>query len=188
LSALIDDFQGPGGRSALGTTWQGLTDRVMGGRSDMEFGYRGTEGRKTLFMRGKVRLDNSGGFLQVRLPLADDGRFDASAWAGIRLTLRGAPGPYYVHLRTVDTRQPWAHYRAPLPVGRDWQTVDVPFDTFRGVNLHEPLDRGSLVSLGIVAYGERFDAELEMSRLSFVLGPDQARRVRWKSSPGSSSP
>ncbi|AGA35295.1 hypothetical protein TVNIR_3665 [Thioalkalivibrio nitratireducens DSM 14787] len=35
-SLLIDDFQRDDGRSHLVTRWGDITDRVMGGRSDME--------------------------------------------------------------------------------------------------------------------------------------------------------
>jgi hypothetical protein len=121
-----------------------------------------------LCMRGTVRLDNNGGFIQARLPLAADGAYDASRWDGIRFELRGVPGPYFVHLRTADTRQPWAYYRAPLPVQEDWQTVDIPFSAFRPQRLHSALDLTTLQTLGLVAYGEAFAAELEVARIEWV--------------------
>ncbi|MEN1727933.1 MAG: CIA30 family protein [Pseudomonadota bacterium] len=165
---LLDDFESADGVSALGTSWQGFTDRVMGGLSNMQSGYRAVDGETVLYMSGEVRLENNGGFVQVRLPLAQRGSFDASDWDAIRLTVRAAPGPYYIHLRTRDSRRPWAYYRAPISVSEDWQTVDVPFDTFQRESLWAPLDLESLVSLGIVAYGERFDASLEVAELGLV--------------------
>jgi hypothetical protein len=171
---LLDDFERADGISTLGTAWQGFTDRVMGGRSDMQAGYREVDGQTVLFMRGEVRLENNGGFVQLRLPLAEGGSFDARGWDAIRLIVRATPGPYYIHLRTRDTRRPWAYYRAPIPVSDDWQSVDIPFDAFQPQSLRAELDLEYLVSLGIVAYGERFDAELEVSRLSLVASPDEA--------------
>lgn len=165
---LIDDFESGDGISKLGTAWQGFTDRVMGGRSDMQAGYGDSENGASVFLRGEVRLDNNGGFIQLRLPLARSGSFDASDWSAIRLTVRARPGPYYIHLRTRDTRRPWAYYRAPIPVSEAWQTVDIPFTEFQPESLREELDLSVLQSLGLVAYGERFDAELEVARIEFV--------------------
>lgn len=167
-AVLIDDFASADGRSTWGTSWQGFTDRVMGGLSDLRAGYREVDGAPVLFMEGQVRLENNGGFIQVRLPLAERGSFDASAWQGLRLTLRGRPGAYYLHLRTDDTRRPWAYYRAPLRVESDWQTLDLSFEDFKARSLRAALDVSTIRSLALVAYGERFDAELEVRRIEFL--------------------
>jgi hypothetical protein len=166
---LVDDFASGDGLSALGTPWQGFTDRVMGGLSEIEAGYRESGSRQVLYMQGPVRLENSGGFIQVRLPLtADRSLFDASAWEGIALVVRGRPGPYYLHLRTAGTPRVWQYFSAPVPVTQDWQRVVVPFSAFRGQSLNAPLDRDRLRSIGIVAYGQAFEAELEVARMEFV--------------------
>ncbi len=170
---IIDDFSAADGVSKLGTSWQGFTDQVMGGRSTMQVGYRDHDDKPVLFLAGEVRLENNGGFIQVRLPLAEGGSFDASAWQGIRLRVRATPGPYYLHLRTRDTRRPWAYYRAPIPVSESWQVVDIPFSAFERESLRAALDLEQLRSLGIVAYGERFDAEIEVASIEFY-GPEPA--------------
>ena len=116
---LLDDFTDQGGLSSFGTRWNGFTDRVMGGRSEMQAGVVETDGGPALRMRGSVRLDNNGGFIQVRLPLeVDGGTLDASDFDGVALEVRGAPGPYFIHLRTPDCRRPWQYYRAELRVTR----------------------------------------------------------------------
>ncbi|MCC5862825.1 MAG: CIA30 family protein [Gammaproteobacteria bacterium] len=166
---LLDNFTDEQQRSALGTRWQGFTDGVMGGLSEIEAGYtEGDEGR-VLFMRGPVRLENNGGFIQVRLPLTTDrSLFDASAWTGIAVVVRGRPGPYYLHLRTAGTPRVWQYFSAPMPVTEDWQRVVVPFATFRGQYLTAPLDHDRLRSIAVVAYGEAFEAELEIARIELV--------------------
>jgi len=165
---LIDDFQRPDDLSAVGTRWEGLTDRVMGGRSDMEFGYRESEDGRVLFLRGQVRLENRGGFIQARLPLDPaGGSIDASDWEGLRIRVRGSPGPYYLHLRTRQTWQPWQHYRAPIDVGTAWQEQFIPFAAFEGRAIWRGLDVSALKSVGLVAYGEAFEAEIEVARLEF---------------------
>jgi hypothetical protein len=170
-SLLIDDFASSDGVSRLGTTWKGFTDRVMGGRSDMQTGYRASGQGKVLYMQGVVRLDNNGGFIQLRLPLAESGEFDASEWAGIRLRVKAAAGPYFIHLRTGDSHRPWTYYRAPIPVRAHWETIEIPFSAFQPKSLKAPLDLTSLQSLGLVAYGERFNAELAVARIELFKNP-----------------
>lgn len=165
---LVDDFSRGDGRSALGTAWQGFTDRVMGGRSDMRAGLIALDDGRALAMAGQVRLDNNGGFIQVRLPLAASGRFDASGYSAIGLRVRGRPGPYYVHLRSADTRLPWQYYRAPIAVGEDWQDVRIEFSDFTPEALRSPLDRSRLQSLAVVAYGEAFEAAIEVARIELL--------------------
>ena len=63
---LIDDFRDADRVSALGTRWEGLTDRVMGGRSEMEMAIRESSDGPVLSMRCTVRLENRGGFIQAR--------------------------------------------------------------------------------------------------------------------------
>ncbi len=166
---LIDDFSSRDGRAAIGTAWQGFTDRVMGGLSDVEVGYRDGGSDTVLAMQGRVRLENNGGFIQVRLPLDRDNRlFDARAWQGLRLRVRGEPGSYYLHLRSRDTRAPWAYYAAPVPVEADWQDVTVPFSAFEPQSLRQPLDLTGLRSIAVVAYGQAFEAAIEIDFIEFV--------------------
>jgi hypothetical protein len=169
---LLDDFQREDGLSNLGTRWEKLTDRVMGGRSEMDLGHRDSDAGRVLFMRGQVRLDNRGGFIQARLPLDPaGGSLDATAWEGVRITVRGTPGPYYLHLRTRQTWQPWQHYRAPIEVAASWHEQFIPFTAFEGRAISRQLDASVLKSLGVVAYGEAFEAEIEVSRLELGSGP-----------------
>lgn len=166
---LLDDFQRDDGLSALGTRWEGFTDRVMGGRSDMEVGRRDSDAGPVLFLRGQVRLENRGGFIQARLPLDPyGGSLDVRAWEGLRITVRGAPGPYYLHLRTRQTWLPWQYYRAPIEVGSGWRDQFVPFAAFEGRAIGRRIDVSRLESVGVVAYGEAFEAEVEVLRLEFA--------------------
>jgi hypothetical protein len=169
---LLDDFTRTDGVSALGTRWEGFTDRVMGGRSDMQVGYRDSDAGPVMRMRGQVRLENRGGFIQARLPLdPGGGAIDASAWQGLSIKVRGTPGPYYLHLRTRQTWQPWQYFRAPIEVGPEWQEQFVPFSAFEGRATWRSLDVRALKSVGVVAYGEAFEAEIEVARLALANGP-----------------
>ena len=169
---LLDDFARDDGRAAIGTDWQGFTDRVMGGLSEMRAARVMTERGPALALAGRVRLENNGGFIQARLPLAERGKLlDARDYTAFRLELRGAPGAWYLHLRTPDCRRPWQYYRAELPVTEQWTTVTVPLQAFAGKCLSGAPDLSRLTSVAIVAYGEAFDAEIEVARLELVARP-----------------
>ncbi|MFP4334932.1 MAG: CIA30 family protein [Wenzhouxiangella sp.] len=166
---LIDDFASRDGTAAIGTRWRGFTDRVMGGRSDMQAGYVDGPSGPALRLRGQVRLDNNGGFIQTRVPLqAEGGDFDASDYRGIALRVRGAPGPYYLHLRTRHTWRPWQYYRATIDPGPEWRDLVIPFSAFEGRSIQRELDLTALRTLGVVAYGEAFEADIEVARIELV--------------------
>lgn len=168
---LLDDFQSGNGESVFGTRWSGFSDRVMGGLSDLSLGYqRLPDNTLSLRLQGQVRLENNGGFIQARLPLERNGqRFDADEWLGIRITARAQPGAYYIHLRTRATWLPWQYYGARIPVNssEQWLTMDIPFSAFQGESTRRSLDVSSLKSIGIVAYGEAFEADIEVIELAF---------------------
>ena len=160
----IDDFSVVG-ESSLGTRWEGFSDRVMGGISMMRAGYERDADGLVLRMAGDVSLENNGGFIQVRLPLANQGTFDASSYTGIVVEVRGVPGSYYVHLRTRNTRLPWQYYAAPIPVSDRWERVEIPFSSFTGESTIMSLSTERLQSLAIVAGNDAFSADISIRRL-----------------------
>lgn len=165
---LIDDFSDPEMRSPLGTQWRAVSDQVMGGISQGNIERDSIDGRECLRLQGRVRLENNGGFLQAALNLANDGRtFDASAFSGLRLLVRGNGQRYSVHLRTPDIRRPWQSYRAEFVAQPTWQVIDLPFEAFTPYRLDVPLNRGRLRRLGIVAIGRDFEADLAIANLAF---------------------
>ena len=110
-SPIIDDLSDPTGLSALGTRWQLLTDQVMGGVSRGALSREEVAGRPALVMRGDVRLENNGGFVQMALDLARSdaaggGTLDAGAWQGLEIDVHGAPQAYSLHLRTPTSNGP----------------------------------------------------------------------------------
>ena len=169
---LLDHFDGAG-VSALGTRWEGYTDRVMGGLTDMTAVWLTQGDDRFLRLEGQVRTENNGGFLQMRLPLAPQNKgFDARPWAGLRLRVQGFPGSYAVHLRTPQNWFPWNYFTAPLPVTDRWADVTLPFTEFREANGGRASpELRSLRSVALVAIGQAFQARLEVSELSFYGVP-----------------
>lgn len=166
---LIDDFSSD--KSNLGTSWEGFTDRVMGGISDMQVRKASEEGRPFLRMSGKVSLKNNGGFIQVRLPLREPGKssYDGSKHTGLRIIARGSGDGYYIFLRTAGNVFPWSFYMAPLSVGIDWSEILIPWTAFGRGDFGAVFDLNvkRLTSLAVVAYKKEFDASIDVREMAF---------------------
>jgi hypothetical protein len=165
---VVDDLSGPPFVSALGTRWELISDRVMGGVSDGTLTRETIDGRLALRMTGEVSLANNGGFLQMALSLSPEGApVDASDNSGLELTVRGTDEDYGVHLRTDAVARPWQSYRQGFRAGRDWRTLRLPFSQFRPHRLEAPFDPARLTRLGLVAIGRAFRPDLALADLRF---------------------
>lgn len=165
---LIDDFSRDGGISALGTEWRQYTDQVMGGVSTASYALEIIDGRRCIHLKGTVSLKNRGGFVQVALPLRQNGRaLDASQYTGIRLWVLGNGETYYVHLRTGKTWLPWQYYEAPFYADTQWQKVEIPFDSFSPQSLKSALSPKKLKRLAVVGAKKAFQADIAVSRIEF---------------------
>ncbi|TQV70627.1 CIA30 family protein [Denitrobaculum tricleocarpae] len=165
---LIDDFSDSDLTSKLGTTWRGFSDRVMGGVSQASVTREQLDGRWAMRLRGDVRLENNGGFVQAALDLSPDrGMYDASGFTGLRLTVRGNGEEYGLHLRSADNTRPWQSYRAQFVAGPEWETLELPFASFTPHRLEAPLVTSRLRRIGLVAIGRAFTADLAVSEIAF---------------------
>ena len=165
---LIDDFTRES--SALGTEWEGFTDRVMGGVSEMRIGRIPGPDGPFIRMTGSVSLENNGGFVQIRLELAERGGvFDGSEYRGIRVRVRGKGDGYYIFLRTANTLLPWKFYKAPVPVSEEWAEVDIPWTGFESGDYGRSrvFSSSKLKSVALVAYGKAFEAEIDLAEIGF---------------------
>ncbi len=163
---LIDDFANKDLKSALGSVWRGVSDLVMGGVSEAAIKKATVDGRVGLRLSGYVRLENNGGFIQAALDLnSGGGLFDASAYTGVRLTVRGNGETYNLHLRTADNTRPWQSYRVSFVAPERWTTIELPFANFTPHRLAAPLDTTVLKRIGIVAIGRAFYADLTLTDL-----------------------
>jgi len=157
---IIDDRTTGDYRSARGTSWRLITDDVMGGVSNGQLTLDNIENKACLRLRGDVRLENSGGFVQAALGLTQETEFDASAYSGVMLEVYGNAEQYNVHLRSADIWLPWQSYRASFQAPAGWHTVRLPFSGFNGYRITKALDLEHLERIGIVAIGRAFKADL----------------------------
>lgn len=155
--------------------WRGFSDRVMGGVSQETVTIETLDGQRCIRLRGDVRLENNGGFVQVALPLEQHGTpFDAGAFGAVRLRVWGNGESYRLHLRTADCRRPQQYYWAAFVAQPTWQTIDMPFSTFEPKDLAAPFNPRALTRLGVVAYGRPFTADVAVARVSLVATGDDA--------------
>jgi hypothetical protein len=165
---VIDDLSGDDLVATIGTRWQLVTDRVMGGVSDGTLVRESVSGRPALRMRGDVSLENNGGFVQMALDLAPDGGVvDASSWTGIELDVIGNDEDYGVHLRTDAVERPWQSYRQSFRAAAAWRTVQLAFADFVPHRIDVPLDVRRLRRIGLVAIGRAFTADLAVGGVRF---------------------
>ncbi|NLJ45458.1 MAG: NADH ubiquinone oxidoreductase [Treponema sp.] len=166
---LLDDFRT--GVSALGTRWEGFSDRVMGGISDLRLGIEADSEGPYMALSGDVRLENRGGFIQARLLLKEgtSSHYDGSKHQGIRMVARGDGDGYYVFLRTTSMVFPWAFFMAPIPVTEEWSEVRIPWSAFKKGDFGAafPLDVRKLRSLAVTAYKKAFRARLQVREIGF---------------------
>lgn len=172
-SLLLDDFAVAGESSRLGTPWRLVTDGVMGGVSTAEMSFGQVDGRRALCLRGDVRLENNGGFVQAALDLAPEGNFDASPYTGIRILVRGNGEAYNLHLKTSDLRRPWQSYRSRFHTTHEWREMKLPFSRFKPHRVDAPLDTRRLRSLGLVAIGRAFSAKLCVAEVGLYRDPPE---------------
>jgi len=164
----IDALDQPHPTATIGTGWELVSDRVMGGVSSGSLSREPVGGRNALRLTGNVSLDNNGGFVQAALDLAPDGKtIDAGSWTGIELDVFGNGERYNLHLRTADVVRPWQSYRAEFKAEPSWQTIRLPFSTFEAHRIEKPLDMGNLRRIGIVGIGRAFRADIAIGGVRF---------------------
>jgi len=147
------------------TRWMFITDQVMGGVSNGETSFVREANESYVRLKGQVSTKNNGGFIQVRTKL--ENRIPQSA-QGIVLTVRGNDEEYFLHVRTPGTVLPWQYYQASFKTTPDWKEVRIPFDSFKpsGRMLRTSLDPQSIRSIGVVAYGRDYDADVSVASVS----------------------
>jgi hypothetical protein len=158
--------------AATGSPWRLFTDQVMGGVSQATMVRDIVAGRPAIRLRGDVRLENNGGFVQIGLDLSPDGGVvDASDWSGVELDVFGNGEEYGVHLRTDALTRPWQSYRHAFTARAEWRTVRLPFDRFVLWRTDVPLDPRRLRRIGVAAIGRAFAPDLALGGLRFMASP-----------------
>lgn len=163
---IIDDLSRDFPKAAIGTRWELLSDRVMGGVSSGRIAREIVSGRKAIRMQGDVSLANNGGFIQMALDLDPMGAaVDCHAFAGIAIEVAGNGESYGLHLRSADLTRPWQSFRQVFEAREDWRELRLPFSGFVPHRTDALLDLTRIRRLGLVAIGRAFTADLALAAI-----------------------
>ena len=138
--------------------WYVVTDRVMGGSSNLVADYN--DG--TFKMTGNV-VKKDGGF--VRLAHRPDSISENAK--GIRFLAKGNNETYEVHLTLKGMKMPpWSYMSKTFEATDEWQEFTINFDEFRrnGYMLSS-MKPNNIRDLSIAGFGRDFDVDLEFKNV-----------------------
>jgi len=147
--------------------WEIVNDFVMGGISTGEFLI--TEDSSAVF-RGKVSLENSGGFASVRV---FSGEYDVSGFDGFLLMLRGDGKKYRFRVRTENDYDGVTYQMSFKTRAKEWMEIKIPLTqlqaSFRGRKVSDapPLDAGKIHRFGFLISDKQAGMfRLEIARIA----------------------
>ena len=156
LSAMIID-----NLNDVRANWSAISDQVMGGISEVNFYEIEEDGKKFYRLEGDVSTENNGGFIQSRVGVY----INSNDFEGIRLKIRGNNNEYFVHLRA-PRMMPWNYYYAEFYATNEWQIIELPLSSFKySRNQNQGIDFRTIRSIGLVAYGKDFTAQLDIAKI-----------------------
>ena len=143
--------------------WNMFGDDVMGGLSKGKLSELKDNEVSFYRLEGNVSTSNNGGFIQFRTNLDLQGK----SYEGIKIKVRGNNNKYYIHVRTTATVFPWDYYDISFEATGEWKQVSLPFSDFKKSRRFLPtkLNSSRIKSIGLVAYGKDFQAELDLANI-----------------------
>ena len=143
--------------------WVPFSDQVMGGISEVNFMEREENGLSHYHMEGNVSTENNGGFIQFRANV----KIEDLPYKGLKIKTRGNGEEYFIHIRTPKTRLPWNYYASSFTASSEWESIKVPFDSFKKSGLIVPrkFRASDIKSIGIVAFGKDFYADIDLASI-----------------------
>lgn len=147
------------------TDWYILDDVVMGGKSNGSFSINNL-GHGVF--KGRVSLENNGGFSSVRHQLATK---NAAGFTHFRLKIKGDGNPYQFRVK-LDKNDRYS-YAATFKTTSNWETIDIAFSdmpaVFRGRNLNMPNFSGEGISEIGFLIGNKKPQDFQLEIDSIIL-------------------
>lgn len=156
------------GKESGGQDWWVLNDGVMGGLSQGAIQFTD----ESLLFKGKVSLENNGGFASIRSPFQ---AIDLSTTEMIEIRYR-ATGQSFALTLAKDRRYYIPNYKHSLPeTAGEWKTVQMPLKNFKEHQVGRPTGnfltpelRNQIIRMGLITNDKRAsDFELEVDYLTF---------------------
>ena len=147
--------------------WNFITDQVMGGISTGTYNYKKINNDNVLKITGNVSTKNNGGFIQVRRNLNNINLKNAK---NVEVIAKGNNEKYFIHLRTNFTILPWQYYQYSFKVKNNFKNFILPINNFKksGLLLPDKINPKNIKSIGIVAFGRDYKAELSVREINFT--------------------
>ena len=134
---------------------------------EVNFFEKEEDGLSFYHMEGNVSTENNGGFIQFRAEV----KIEDKNYQGLKIKTRGNGEEYYLFIRTTKTRLPWLYYGSSFSTTDQWQWIEIPFSSFKKSEgrfsgfLPKKFDIEGIKSIGIVAYGKDFYADIDVAGL-----------------------
>lgn len=147
--------------------WTVISDQVMGGVSTAALHQDQRDQSICSCLVGHTRLDNNGGFVQMRFDIEPSClRPD---YRGIFIELYGSVHDYNLHVKTNQLSRPWQSFRCILAVEPQWTRFIVPYAQLQAHRTDAELDPTKIRSIAVVAIGQAFAVDVCVRRLGFFL-------------------
>jgi hypothetical protein len=164
---IVDDRSSGDYSTGAGSGWRLVTDNVMGGVSNGALTVEQVNGHPCLRLRGAVRTENNGGFIQAALDLEAERVRNASTYDGVVIDVYGNGESYNLHLRQDGLWLPWQAFRTSFTAPPEWQTHYLPFAEFQPYATSAVLKPDRLKRIGLVAIGHAFAADICLGRIGY---------------------
>lgn len=147
--------------------WVVISDQVMGGVSTAALHQDQRDNLTCSCLVGRTRLDNNGGFVQMRFDIEPSClRPD---YRGIFIELYGSAHDYNLHVKTNQLSRPWQSFRCSLAVEPQWTRFIVPYAQLQAHRTDAEFEPTKIRSIAVVAIGQAFAVDICVRRLGFFL-------------------
>ncbi|MCR9245840.1 MAG: CIA30 family protein [bacterium] len=142
VAPLVDDFADQDLECDWGGKWEPTTDAIAGGKSKCSVAAAKVDGHDVLKVTGELNKGFQWGpwsGAAVQWDPAVKRLVDASQYTGLRLRIRGTKRNYTVTCHRAAVRD-FNFWTAKFEATGEWQTIDLPFESFRQIGFGKRLD------------------------------------------------
>ncbi|MFO7704627.1 MAG: CIA30 family protein [Halopseudomonas sp.] len=159
---LVDVYQACQG---VPSPWIAISDQVMGGVSTANLRQDQRHDSLCSCLSGRTRLENNGGFVQMKLEIEPS--WSCADYAGLFIELCGAAHDYNLNVKTTQLDRPWQSFRCTLAVEPQWTRFIVPYAQLRPHRTDVELEPATIRSVAVIAIGSAFDVDVCVRRFGF---------------------
>ena len=134
--------------------WYGVTDRVMGGKSNLQVEFV----EETFILRGNVTTQNNGGFVR----LVQDIKLNDDTLSGISFLAKGNDEVYEIHATLKGVKvPPWSYMSHSFQVTKEWKRYEIYFKDLKSSGYSaRKMKPKNINNIAFAGYGRDFDVNL----------------------------